>query len=67
MAKIIATLCRRLRLELLTGSDGLKRADLLDLLRDGLQALLPREHVQAIDWPHSVTRDAWKLLGELCR
>jgi TetR/AcrR family transcriptional repressor of bet genes len=40
-AKIIAALCQGLWLELLTGTDGLKRADITVLLQDGLRALFP--------------------------
>lgn len=41
-AKIIAALCQGLWLELLTGTDGLKRAELTVLLREGLRALFPQ-------------------------
>jgi TetR/AcrR family transcriptional repressor of bet genes len=51
MAKIIAALCQGLWLELLTGSDGLKRPELADLLQDGLQALFPLARFQHSAWP----------------
>jgi TetR/AcrR family transcriptional repressor of bet genes len=41
-AKIIASTCHGLWLELLTGSDGLKRTELAGLARTGLAALFPR-------------------------
>jgi TetR/AcrR family transcriptional repressor of bet genes len=40
-AKIIASTCHGLWLELLTGTDGLKRAELAALARSGLAALFP--------------------------
>jgi len=41
-AKIIASVCHGLWLELLTGTDGLKRAELAALARTSLAALFPR-------------------------
>ena len=42
VAKIIASVCHGLWLELLTGSDGLRRAELATLARTSLAALFPR-------------------------
>jgi TetR/AcrR family transcriptional regulator, transcriptional repressor of bet genes len=47
VAKIIASICHGLWLELLTGSDGLKRAELAALARTSLGALFPR-HAAAL-------------------
>lgn len=44
-AKIIASTCHGLWLELLTGSDGLKRVELAVLARSSLAALFPRHAV----------------------
>jgi len=46
-AKIIASVCHGLWLELLTGSDGLKRAELASLARTSLATLFPR-HAAAL-------------------
>ena len=46
-AKIIASICHGLWLELLTGSDGLKRTELAALARTSLAALFPRHAVLA--------------------
>ena len=55
VAKIIASVCHGLWLELLTGSDGLKRGELESLARANLAALFPR-HASALQlagagWP----------------
>ena len=50
MAKIIASVCHGLWLELLTGSDGLRRAELAALARASLAALFPR-HATALAAP----------------
>jgi TetR/AcrR family transcriptional repressor of bet genes len=49
-AKIIASVCHGLWLELLAGSDGLKRAELAGLARASLAALFPR-HAPALAAP----------------
>jgi TetR/AcrR family transcriptional regulator, transcriptional repressor of bet genes len=49
-AKIIASVCHGLWLELLTGSDGLKRPDLAALARASLAAMFPR-HATALTAP----------------
>ena len=49
-AKIVASTCHGLWLELLTGSDGLRRAELAALARASLAALFPR-HATALAAP----------------
>ena len=49
-AKIIASVCHGLWLELLTGTDGLKRLELATLARSSLAALFPR-HAAALVAP----------------
>jgi TetR/AcrR family transcriptional repressor of bet genes len=51
LAKIIAALCQGLWLELLTGTDGLKRAGLVELLHISLQSLFPEARFRKIGEP----------------
>jgi TetR/AcrR family transcriptional repressor of bet genes len=55
VAKLVASVCHGLWLELLTGTDGLKRAELADVARTGLAALFPRHASRLLTAPPSVS------------